>query len=398
MSKLWLAMVIVVSVFYLLQLFSPLRLSYDTVVLLSVAESASQGKGFLDQGHSTVYPPGYPAMVAVLEKAGLATPASLIGLNLVFLAVGLLATVYVLSRGLGRTDDQILKTIVLCLFSFVVLKHTTLAMSDVPYFGIEAGCLAAMVSAGGVSEWRGFWWRVLSAAILLLAALAVRRVGVALIPPFLWMLFSSPEVRRRIQSHRAIALTIFGLAMLGSLGIVAKTFTLHDFGVIVKTDGLLHLPAEITSYRLAELAEIATNLPAGKLSLLPVMLLLISGAVVLVFVIRGILIAPRGAGITTIFTVSYVAVLFAWPYHDTRFWLPVLPFLFTYAFQGLDSWLGEGLWWQRTRTVVSHPVCCSRPDLPRCLDARHIFRQQLWSAVCRWKAAGFLLCSLEKLW
>jgi hypothetical protein len=37
--------------------FSPLRLSYDTVVRRSVAESASQAEGFLGRGHTAVYPP-----------------------------------------------------------------------------------------------------------------------------------------------------------------------------------------------------------------------------------------------------------------------------------------------------------------------------------------------------
>ncbi len=348
--RLWSALAIVVALFYLLQTFSPLRLSFDTVVLLSVAESASQGEGFLDRGHTTVYPPGYPALVAVLRKAGIATPASLVGLNLVFLAAGLLGSAYVLSQGLHRARAEISGTMVLCLLSFVFLKHATLAMSDVPFFGVEAGCLAAMVSASETHGGRGFWPRALGAAVLLLAALAFRRVGLALIPPFFWMLFSSRAMRSRFQSHKTAALTICGLVAVGGFGIVVKTFTLHDFGVVARTDGLLRLPTEIISYRLTELAEAASNVPTGKTGPLPAALPLGLGVIVLLLVIRGLL-TLRGGTLIKVFMASYMAVLFAWPYRDTRFWLPVLPFLFTCIFQALGSLPGGALLRQRIQNA-----------------------------------------------
>jgi hypothetical protein len=56
------------------KIFTPLRLTTDAVTLLSMAESAAHGGGFLDDGEKSVFPPGYPAMLAFLLRLGLAHP------------------------------------------------------------------------------------------------------------------------------------------------------------------------------------------------------------------------------------------------------------------------------------------------------------------------------------
>jgi hypothetical protein len=46
---------------FVLQIFSPLRLNNDAITLLSMAESAAYGRGFLSDGQTTFLPSGYPA-------------------------------------------------------------------------------------------------------------------------------------------------------------------------------------------------------------------------------------------------------------------------------------------------------------------------------------------------
>jgi hypothetical protein len=36
-------------------------------------------------------------------------------------------------------------------------------------------------------------------------------------------------------------------------------------------------------------------------------------------------------GPTEVYLICYTAILFAWPYYDARFWLPVIPLLITYS-------------------------------------------------------------------
>src|SRR5215467_13605815 len=83
---------------FAVQVFSPLRLTNDAITLLSMGDSAAHGGGLLDAGHRAVFPPGYPLLLAVLLRAGLAHPWVIVGLNMAFLTVGLVAVRSVLSR------------------------------------------------------------------------------------------------------------------------------------------------------------------------------------------------------------------------------------------------------------------------------------------------------------
>jgi hypothetical protein len=65
-------LLLLLAICFGLQVFSPLRLNYDAIVLLSMADSATHGYSFLDDGQQTVFPPGYPALLAVLVRVGLA--------------------------------------------------------------------------------------------------------------------------------------------------------------------------------------------------------------------------------------------------------------------------------------------------------------------------------------
>ena len=83
---------------FALQVFSPLRLNTDAISYLSMADSAAHGGGLLDNGQKTVFPPGYPALLSVLLRIGLAHSWSIVALSLVFLLAGLKALYFVLVR------------------------------------------------------------------------------------------------------------------------------------------------------------------------------------------------------------------------------------------------------------------------------------------------------------
>jgi len=76
---------------FVLQIFTPLRLNTDAVTLLSMAESAAHGGAFLEDGERTVFPTGYPALLSVLLRLGLAHSWVIVSLNMVFLFLGLFA-------------------------------------------------------------------------------------------------------------------------------------------------------------------------------------------------------------------------------------------------------------------------------------------------------------------
>ena len=135
MRRHWLALGLFTWIWgvYLIQLASPLRTNTDATIFLDLAASASDGDGFLLDGKPTHFPIGYPLVLAALDRAGLASSASMIGLNLIALAVGLAATAYVLRRDFRLATMSLLSIGILTLLCWVLIKHVTLPLSDIPY-------------------------------------------------------------------------------------------------------------------------------------------------------------------------------------------------------------------------------------------------------------------------
>src|ERR1035438_5356150 len=165
--RFWQGVLLLLAICFVLQVFSPLRLCFDAVVLLSMGESAAHGGGFFDSGQKTVLPPGYPALLAVLVRVGLAHSWAIIGLNVVFLSVGLFAAHSLLIREFFEDEAVALMICSLFLLSFVVIKYFTIPLTDVPFFCCATCCLA-VVSQTRRMDWN---WRfvMLTAAAWLLA-------------------------------------------------------------------------------------------------------------------------------------------------------------------------------------------------------------------------------------
>src|SRR5438270_4675252 len=182
------ALFVAAAVPYLIALWSPLRLAPDSIIYLGRAHGLPDPPGFPD------YPPGYPALLKGLGQVGLDTPAGLVGLNLVLLAVGLVAAYYLCRRelGLGAMTSA-------CLCLATLLSHTTsfyapTPMSDVPFFGVAMICLLALSFASRRSGWQR-WAFLALGALLAAAGLSIRTAGVALMAPVLFVAFGQPSCR-----------------------------------------------------------------------------------------------------------------------------------------------------------------------------------------------------------
>ena len=90
-QKAQVGVIVILAAVYILQIATPLRLSTDTVVLLSSAESAARGGGLLYQGHPTQYPPGYPTLIAALMRLGIAHVWLIVGISVGSILLGLAA-------------------------------------------------------------------------------------------------------------------------------------------------------------------------------------------------------------------------------------------------------------------------------------------------------------------
>jgi len=90
----------VVSMAYVLQVVTPLRLVNDGIDYLLQASSAIDGQGFRVHGAEPMRPPGYPALIFLLAKAGIAKSWAIVALNCLLLGVGCWVGYVVLRRSL----------------------------------------------------------------------------------------------------------------------------------------------------------------------------------------------------------------------------------------------------------------------------------------------------------
>jgi hypothetical protein len=333
---------VLIGVGYLIQLNSPLRLNPDAASFLRLASSTLDGTECLINGRPSHFPMGYPCVVAGLERAGIACSASIIGVNLVFLILGSWATGYVLSRSFQLETEASILVCGLTLLSWVFIKHVTLPVSDVVYFGLAMPSLAALVWSNGKSI-RPALVALAVAAVFLAAAIAVRTIGIALIPAFLVSCGSR-------LSWRTIAVWLrkrpgASLLLLASCGASAAAFC----AVVMRSSYFQEMiefqvgPRQLALFRLVDWGELVLNAPVAKMpaSLRPV--LLATGALGALLVGAGAWVRRGKWNVIDVYMIGYTAILLVWPYFDARFWLPVFPLLAAYLALALKRIAGRQL-------------------------------------------------------
>ena len=317
---------------YSAQIVTPLRLHPDTVVLLSVADSAAHGGGFLIKGRPTVFPPGYPALVAFLQKFGLAHNWVLVAFNTVSFIVGLWAVSHLLMLRMFNNIVPVLNVCLVSSLSLVFIKYVSIPLTDSAFFGLAMCSLALVESASHLSFGRRFWWLILASWVLAAAALTMRRVGLALIPALLWSILCHKDFQIYISSrfHKIVAILGIGCAGAVTAWIVMETSTLRDRQAVLAGRHFSDVLGQILIFRIKELTAITLNVPPPVLppTLRPVGLFL--AALFLVLILTGVSI-QRNVHPTTVFLFSYFLIVFTWPFYDPRFWLPVIPLIMAYA-------------------------------------------------------------------
>jgi hypothetical protein len=221
-----------------------------------------------------------------------------------------------------------------CLLSFVVIKHFTIPLTDVPFFCFAMCCLAVISYATTLNWNRRFAVLTIVAWICALAAIMLRRIGVALVPPLIFMFVFNPQFRSIHAYPRRTKVMVVAISVIlgiSTLVIVARTSTLSDF---VYAADKYRLPAILLknwTYRLTELGELFVNFPMSKMPAYLHLLIPCIGALLLLLTLGGLVVKRREAGPTELFLLGYMGILFAWPFYDVRFWLPVVPLLFAYS-------------------------------------------------------------------
>jgi len=345
---------VVLCLAYLIQLASPLRLNTDATSFLTLAASALDGQGFVIDGRPTHFPVGYPLMLVALERSGLACSASIIGINLLMLALGCAGTAYLLRRSFHLQTNVIILIGVLTLLCWVFVKHATLPLSDLPYFGFAMACLATLSwSIDQTSLRRTIGIGI--GTILMIAAIAVRTVGIALIPALLLSCVprsgwgNMPGWFRRYPARSVLLFVV--LMAVAAAGCVTVAQTRYIKEMTAEWCGW----GELARIRLEDWGELVINTSIAKLPRSLQTIVCVAGGVGALVVCWGAVRRAR-LEIVDLYTLGYTAILVVWPYRDARFWLPIFPILAAYSWLVYER-LADRKWIRRAAGAYVAAFC-----------------------------------------
>lgn len=336
----WLSFVLV-SVAYLTQIATPLRLVSDGIDYLLQASSAVDGNGFRVHGEQSMRPPGYPALIVVLAKAGVGRSWAIVALNCLLLGIGCWASYFLLRSSFGFQVEAAQLICLLTPLSFVMVKHVTYPLSDICFFGASTTCLLIFLQAEADTRSRKFW-RLIFAAPLMVFSIELRTIGVALIPAFVWAMvggvIGARKVAQRLRQHRVafILLLLFMLIVIGGIG---RTFLHSRYwqfnSPILHRRGVLGSLASNLRDHTTEWGELTVNAPVSKLPGVLELPVRIVGFFTILLCAIGIWQKRKKLDALMWYALGYACIVLAYPWRDTRLWLPVLPLLIGYVLIGL---------------------------------------------------------------
>ena len=277
-------------------------------------------------------------------KAGMGKSWAIVALNCLLLGIGCWASYFVLRGSFGFESGVAEIICLLTLLSFVMVKYVTHPLSDVCYFGASMPCLLLLLRAESETSGRRYW-RLAAAAPLLLFCIELRTIGIALIPAFVWaMVGGAPWARsvpQRLRRHKITSLVLL-LLVLAAMVWAGRMFlhsrylqfnakTLHKRGMAG------NIVSDLSDHSM-EWGELAVNAPVSKLPGRLELPVRIAGFLALLLAATGIWVKRRNLDAPAWYVAGYASIVFAYPWFDTRLWLPVLPLLMAYVLAGARRW------------------------------------------------------------
>ena len=325
------------------QLFSPLRLNTDACRLLNMAVSAAEGSGFLVHGQPDVLPNGYPAAILLLMKLGAGTTFWVNALNLaaLLIACGLLFLMTAYLQSVRYEPGVRILLCVLPLASWVSIKHVSIPLTESLYTGVSMASVAALVAFWKSHRTTAMLSWLAIAGLLAWYAMKVRTVGVSLFCASVLTLAFHPQMyhlaARFFPKSPRGWWRVAGIS-IACLALVLLVLRFANLSAVMPSSGYLRIQSDalrsgigrlignLLSMRLQEAGEVFLNLPASKFARLGLTFDLV-GAIAVTVCGLGWWRLCRILPPLAFYMAFYCAIIFLWPFHDVRFWMPLLPAL-----------------------------------------------------------------------
>ena len=278
-------------------------------------------------------PVGYPAFIAALHFFGLATQEGLIALNLSCLLIALCGFAVLLRSDFKFSPETVCAILFMFTASTVCCELSVTVASEMPFLAASAMTLICLRRLTVPTS--------ILAGLACGASIAIRTVGVALIPAIIWTIAQQPVVKPFLTRRSLIAAAVpaafavwFAAKQLVHTGYVSNDF-LGRYGSgaawdviftqqIAKFGGLGELLANCR-------AEDFRSVYRGEFALLTV--------VVAPLVALGLWSRRHQIGPVDVYVVTYLALIALYPFFgyggNRRYWFSILPFLLGLAYVGV---------------------------------------------------------------
>jgi hypothetical protein len=178
----------------------------DSALYLMLGRSVAQGHGYALDGHPHAYvPPGFPYMLAALERVGL---GNMLCLNAAMALIGL-ATVWMSYLLVSELASRPVAVLVACLLGFNSLLHvmSALQLSDMPFTLLVLAGLYGLLRG-----LRGERFALELGTLAILASCWVRVAGASLAVACAVGLLLQPRATSRLRVWANIATLVLGVA------------------------------------------------------------------------------------------------------------------------------------------------------------------------------------------
>jgi len=317
---------------YLLNCFTALRLTHDTIRYLLMEEWMEKGFSSGANASKDFLPYGYVVMLYVLSNLHLLHSFVIVFINELYL-FGALYFVQKIFIGYVQGWQLVIYT----LLSWLTIKFSITVLSEMQYLFFSTGALYFYQSYRLRKLYKFLLW----ACIFFIAAILTRAIGITLLMAVCFSLLI--ENKQQIGKYllRNKALTVILAACATAIIYFSRELRLYDYMQFFLSPlsrygmGLL---IYIMRYHLVSWAEIFLNIPSSKITFVP------SGLLNAVYIIIGILSLSAvfylmfGKKIKTplvvkYYLLTYLLIVFCWPFYESRFWLPIIPLLFSLILQ-----------------------------------------------------------------
>jgi hypothetical protein len=222
-----------------------------------------------------------------------------------------------------------------------MVKHVTYPLSDICFFGASTTCLLILLQAEADMQFRKFWWLIF-AAPLTVFCIELRTIGVALIPAFVWAMvggvIGARKAAQRLRQHRVVSVLLLLLMLIVIAGIgrsFLRSRYLQFNSPTFHKRGVLGSLASNFRDHTTEWGELTVNTPVSKLPGVLELPVRIVGFFTIWLCAIGIWQKRKNLDALVLYSLAYACIVLAYPWCDTRLWLPVFPLLIGYVLIGL---------------------------------------------------------------